>query len=167
MTRATSSNKSQRSSGGSSGQTTGKGRSTAKGRSTTQRSTSQRSTTQRSTTQRSTTQRSTSQRSATTRQSSGTQSTTESKPTSHGTTIELPFVTARFHTPDLSLPSGEDVAAAAQNVRNQLPSTERTLFLGALTLGAAFAWIEWPVALVIGVGTALASQGQQEPASAE
>lgn len=87
---------------------------------------------------------------------------------SQGTTVDLPFVTAEFHRPDFRLPTGDDIASAANTVRSQLPSREQALFYGALTLGTAFAMIEWPVALAIGVGTALAqhesrtSQGSSE-----
>ena len=73
--------------------------------------------------------------------------------------MNLPFVTANFHTPDVHLPSRQDVTSAASSaadtVRSQLPSPGQAAFYGALGLGAALSVIEWPVALAIGVGNAL------------
>lgn len=74
----------------------------------------------------------------------------------HSTTVDLPFVTAQFRIPDVALPtSREDLASAADSVRAQMPSRDHSLFYGGLALGTAFAFIEWPVALAIGVGHAL------------
>jgi hypothetical protein len=81
---------------------------------------------------------------------------------SHGTRVDLPFVSAEFHRPDVHLPSTQDVTAAAQVVRSQMPSPTHALFYGGLAAGAILSVIEWPVALAIGVGTALVSR---EPAS--
>lgn len=72
-----------------------------------------------------------------------------------GPTVELPFVTAQFHKPDLHLPGKEDVNSAVETVRSQLPSRDQALFYGGLAAGAAFSIIEWPVAVAIGVGNAL------------
>lgn len=95
-------------------------------------------------------------------QSSGAQSGS-SRSQSHGTTVDLPFVTAQFHTPEIHLPTQKDLTSAADSVRSQLPSRSHAVFYGGLALGAAFSVIEWPVALAIGVGTALVSRsGEQE-----
>lgn len=83
----------------------------------------------------------------------------------HEATVELPFVTAQFHAPEVRVPGREDVTSAANAVRSQLPSRDHALFYGALGLSAAFAVIDWPVALAIGVGTALVSRGSDQQAS--
>ena len=83
----------------------------------------------------------------------------------HEATVELPFVTAQFHAPEVRVPGREDVTSAANAVRAQLPSRDHALFYGALGLSAAFAVIDWPVALAIGVGTALVSRGSDQQAS--
>ncbi|MDR7304417.1 hypothetical protein [Haloactinomyces albus] len=108
---------------------------------------------QQSSTQRSSgTQQSSTQRSGGTRQRNGH---------GHSTTVELPFVTARFHVPDIQFPtSSQDFTSAAESVRAQLPSREHSMFYGGLALGTAFAFIEWPVALAIGVGHALLNRHQ-------
>ncbi|MHA6799756.1 hypothetical protein [Bounagaea algeriensis] len=84
--------------------------------------------------------------------------------TSYGTTVHLPFVTAEFHRPEMRLPDRQDFTSAAETVRAQLPSTKQTLFYGGLAAGTALSLIEWPVALAIGVGTAVVSseRGEQQ-----
>lgn len=96
-----------------------------------------------------------------------TASATDSGPERHGqngnaTTVELPFVTAQFHTPEIHLPTGQDLTSAARTVREQLPSREQGLFYGGLAVSAAFAVIDWPVAMAIGVGHALLSRSTHE-----
>lgn len=96
-----------------------------------------------------------------------TASTSDSGPERHrqngnATTVELPFVTAQFHTPEIHLPTGKDLTSAAQTVREQLPSREQGLFYGGLAVSAAFAVIDWPVAMAIGVGHALLSRSTHE-----
>lgn len=94
------------------------------------------------------------------RQSSGSSGRTSAQTAkqSQGTTVELPFVTAQFHKPDVHLPGREDFTSAAETVRSQLPSRDQALFYGGLAAGAAFSLIEWPVAVAIGVGTALVNR---------
>jgi hypothetical protein len=75
-------------------------------------------------------------------------------------TVNLPFVTARFRAPDLHLPSRGEVGAAARGVASFLPSPKAALYFGGLAVTAALEIIEWPVAVAIGVGTALASRGE-------
>lgn len=92
----------------------------------------------------------------------------------HGYRVNLPFVTAEFrapHMPRLSAPSmprvsmphvsmpnrralGEGIGAA----RNRLPSSARAAYYGGLAIMAALQLIEWPVAVALGVGTALAGR---------
>lgn len=101
------------------------------------------------------------QRPAGTQQTSGTRQEHD-----HSTTVELPFVTARFHIPDIQLPtSRQDLSSITESVRTQLPSREHSLFYGGLALGTAFAFIEWPVALAIGVGHALLNRHQHPEAA--
>ncbi|MBA8824789.1 hypothetical protein FHX42_002136 [Saccharopolyspora lacisalsi] len=106
------------------------------------------------------------QQQTTQRQESARQRTGESASTgqtdggqTRATTVDLPFVTAQFRIPEMRLPSGEDFNSAADSVRSQLPSREDSMFYGGLAAGAAFALIDWPVALAIGVGHAMLSRG--------
>jgi hypothetical protein len=75
-------------------------------------------------------------------------------------TVNLPFVTAQFRAPDLHVPSRKEVGAAARGVASFLPSPKAALYFGGLAVTAALEIIEWPVAVAIGVGTALAGQGE-------
>jgi hypothetical protein len=79
----------------------------------------------------------------------------------HAATVNLPFVTAQFHAPDLHLPKPrmQEVGAALQTVRSTLPSPGQALYYGGLALMAVFDLVEWPVAAAIGVGTALTRRG--------
>lgn len=78
----------------------------------------------------------------------------------HGTIVQLPFVTAEFHRPDVRLPGRAEVEGAVGTViggvRENLPPPEQMVYYGGLATLAAFSVIEWPVAAAIGVGTALA-----------
>jgi hypothetical protein len=75
-------------------------------------------------------------------------------------TVNLPFVTAQFRAPNLRLPSRGEVGAAARGVGSYMPSPKAALYFGGLAVTAALEIIEWPVAVAIGVGTALASRGE-------
>jgi hypothetical protein len=79
-------------------------------------------------------------------------------------TLNLPFVTAEFRAPELHAPIWGDVNAAARGAQSMLPSGKSLLFFGALAVAAAAEIIEWPVAVAIGVGSALAGQGAASPA---
>jgi hypothetical protein len=75
-------------------------------------------------------------------------------------TIDLPFVTATFHRPGISLPrvripNRQEMLFAAHTVQSYLPPPQQALYYGGLAALAAFEIIEWPVALAIGAGTAL------------
>lgn len=91
------------------------------------------------------------------------------QPAKHGTIVQLPFVTAEFHRPDVQLP--QDVEGAIGAVRKNLPPPEQLVYYGGLAALAVFSVIEWPVAAAIGVGTAVAQHaavqrfgGRQRPA---
>ena len=88
---------------------------------------------------------------------------------SGGPTVRIPFVTAQFHAADVHVPGKQEITSAANSavesagsavsaVREQMPSREHAIFYGALGGAAALSVIEWPVALAIGVGTALVSR---------
>lgn len=98
---------------------------------------------------------------------------TEHARRTHGTTVQLPFVTAEFHRPDVHLPGRAEVEGAIGAVRKNLPPPEQMVYYGGLAALAVFSVIEWPVAAAIGVGTAVAHhaaghglRGRQRPASA-
>jgi hypothetical protein len=75
--------------------------------------------------------------------------------------LNLPFVTAQFRKPDLHLPRlgrrKTGTGAVAAKARS-LSAAEIAYFAG-LGLLAAVELIEWPVALAVGAGTALARSG--------
>jgi hypothetical protein len=78
-------------------------------------------------------------------------------------TLNLPFVTAQFRKPELHLPrlGRPDVGAAAGTAAakaRSLSPAELAYYAG-LGLLAVVEVIEWPVALVVGAGTALARSG--------
>ena len=78
-------------------------------------------------------------------------------------TVNLPFVAAQFRVPDLHAPGREELGRVAQGARSMLPSGKSMLFFGGLAATAIAGVIEWPVAAAIGVGSALASQGEANP----
>jgi hypothetical protein len=79
----------------------------------------------------------------------------------HTATVNLPFVTAQFRTPDLHLPKPrpQEIGAVLESVRTFLPSPQQALYYGGLALMAAVELVEWPVVAAIAVGTALARRG--------
>lgn len=81
-------------------------------------------------------------------------------------TVNLPFVTATFRKPEITLPpvrvpNRKDVDAAVQTVQPYLPSPQQAAYYGALAALATVELIEWPVALAIGAGTAVVQRAQQ------
>lgn len=83
--------------------------------------------------------------------------------------MRIPFVTAQWHSADVHVPGKQEITSAANSavesagsavsaVREQMPSREHAIFYGVLGGAAALSVIEWPVALAIGVGTALVSR---------
>lgn len=90
--------------------------------------------------------------------------TQDREPGARSYRVNLPFVSAEFHAPRVSVPHvpmpnrrtiGDTVGAA----RDRLPSPGRIAFYGGLAAMAVLQLIEWPVAVALGVGTALASRG--------
>jgi hypothetical protein len=92
---------------------------------------------------------------------SGRKPATQPARSSHGTTVELPFVTAEFHRPDVHLPGRAEIEEAIGTVRKNLPPPEQMVYYGGLAALAVFSVIEWPVAAAIGVGTAVAQRTAQ------
>ena len=100
----------------------------------------------------------------------------------HTATIRLPFVTVEFRAPDIHLPSvpmsipdRHDLSGAVSSIRSRLPSPEQAAYYVGLGLLGVLEIIEWPVAVAIGVGTAIAhrqstatrTEPELEEASAE
>lgn len=87
------------------------------------------------------------------------------------TTVNLPFVTATFHRPEIHLPQipvpdRQQVHSAAQAVQPYLPSPGQVAYFGGLAALAVFEVVEWPVALAIGTGTALMGRSERPQARA-
>lgn len=77
-------------------------------------------------------------------------------------TVNLPFVTAEFRAPDIRLPSlpvrapdRNDLTGAVSAIRSRLPSPAQAAYYAGLGVLGVLELIEWPVALAIGVGTAM------------
>jgi hypothetical protein len=77
-------------------------------------------------------------------------------------TLNLPFVTAQFRRPDLHLPDVGAAAGAAAAKARSLSPAELAYYAGLGVL-AVVELIEWPVALAVGAGTALARSGRGLP----
>ncbi|OXM72926.1 MULTISPECIES: hypothetical protein [Amycolatopsis] len=73
-------------------------------------------------------------------------------------TVNLPFVRAEFRAPHV--PGRGEVTAALHTARSFLPPPRQLAYWGGLGLLAAVELIEWPVAVAIGVGTAIAGRGK-------
>lgn len=79
-------------------------------------------------------------------------------------TVRLPFVTAQFRAPEVHLPrlSGREISDAAGSVASMLPPPGKLAYYTGLGALAAFEVIEWPVAVAIGAGTAVAQRARSE-----
>jgi hypothetical protein len=62
----------------------------------------------------------------------------------------------------MSMPNRRSIGESVGAARNLLPSPERAGYFGGLAVKKTVELIEWPVAVVIGVGTALAGRGSSE-----
>ena len=71
--------------------------------------------------------------------------------------FDTPVMSLRIHRPHLRLPrlSTEPAERAARAARAALPPPARLAYYGGLGAAAALGAIEWPVAVAIGVGTAI------------
>ena len=82
------------------------------------------------------------------------QTTTEDRPDLLA--LDTPVVSVRVHRPRLRLPSDHGPAErAARAAKSALPRPSRLAYYGGLGAAAALGAIEWPVAVAIGVGTAI------------
>ncbi len=110
-------------------------------------------------------------RSSSTQRSAGGSGRAPSRSTSR-TAVNLPFVTAQirwapFRVPEVRLPVTRDdltgaVAGAASALRSHLPPPQQTAYYAGLGLLGALSLIEWPVAVAIGTGTAIALHGREQ-----
>lgn len=73
-------------------------------------------------------------------------------------TLDLPLVTTTIRTPHFAIPAVDAVANAA---REHMPSRRNALFYAGLAGTAAVGLIPWPVAVAIGIGTAVAQRDPQ------
>ena len=77
-------------------------------------------------------------------------------------TLNLPFVTAQFRAPRITMPHmlspnvrRDELTAAAQTARSFLPPPKQALYYAGLAALAATEVIEWPIAAAIAVGVAV------------
>jgi hypothetical protein len=83
----------------------------------------------------------------------------------HTTRVNLPGVSAEFRIPQLRMPrvpTPRQVVRAAGSATNYLPSRDRLLLYGGLGTAAVIGVIEWPVAIAVGAGVAVAQRSRQE-----
>ncbi|MFC7384946.1 hypothetical protein [Sphaerisporangium rhizosphaerae] len=95
--------------------------------------------------------------------------------TSNGDLIQLdtPVVSLHVHRPHMprmprmpgmSRPSGargQEMNRAVETARTFLPPPERLMYYGGLGLLAALGLVEWPIAVVVGASTAIASRAMR------
>jgi hypothetical protein len=77
--------------------------------------------------------------------------------------VNLPFVTAQFRRPEMHvprLPVRQEVGAAANVAQSFLPPPERLVYYAGLGALAALEVVEWPVAVAIAAGTAIAGRSR-------
>jgi hypothetical protein len=78
-------------------------------------------------------------------------------------TLDLPLMRMQFRVPELHAPTRKDLDSVARGAWSMLPSGRSMLLFGGLAATAVAGVIEWPVAVAIGVGSALASRGAAGP----
>jgi hypothetical protein len=74
--------------------------------------------------------------------------------------LNLPGMSAEFHKPQL--PSPNEMAHAAKAAPSLLPPTDKLLYYGGLGAAAVLGVIEWPVAIAVGAGIAIAQRSRHE-----
>jgi hypothetical protein len=88
----------------------------------------------------------------------------EEKPNRRTATVNLPFVTAQFRLPELPVDRlramSPELGQVARGAASFLPPPERLAYYTGLGALAAFQVIEWPVAVAIGAGTAVAGRSR-------
>lgn len=70
--------------------------------------------------------------------------------------IHVPLVTAELRAPSVHVPSRQEVGETVRQARSMLPSRSVLLFCGGLAATAALGVIDWPVAIAVGAGLAIA-----------
>jgi hypothetical protein len=93
-------------------------------------------------------------------QPSGEAQAGEERHTAH---VNLPLMSAEFRAPQMRMPTmpGQLVQAAGA-ATSLLPPRDRLLYYGGLGTAAVLGVIEWPVAIAIGAGIAIAQRSHQE-----
>lgn len=79
--------------------------------------------------------------------------------------VNLPLVSAEFRAPQLrmpTVPTPRGMVRAAGSATNYLPSRDKLLLYGGLGTAAVIGVIEWPVAIAVGAGVAVAQRSRQE-----
>ena len=88
----------------------------------------------------------------------------EQKPSRRTATVNLPFVTAQFRIPEVAVDRlramSPELGHVARGAASFLPPPERMAYYAGLGALAVFQVIEWPVAVAIGAGTALAGRSR-------
>jgi hypothetical protein len=77
-----------------------------------------------------------------------------------GVSVPVPIVIPRLKVYHLQVPGPSGIGQAGRSVTGRLPPPERLAFYGGLGAAAVFGVIDWPVAVAIGVGTAIARQAR-------
>jgi len=93
------------------------------------------------------------------------QPTTEDRPAERDLlSLDTPVMSLRIHRPHLRLPrmTTEPAGRAARAARSALPPPSRLAYYGGLGAAAALGAIEWPVAVAIGVGTAIGQRVRRD-----
>ncbi len=78
--------------------------------------------------------------------------------------LDTPVVSVHIHRPHLHLPRMTTAPAerAVRAARSALPAPSRLVYYGGLGAMAALGAIEWPVAIAIGVGTAIGQRVRRD-----
>jgi hypothetical protein len=74
--------------------------------------------------------------------------------------VNLPLMSAEFRAPQMPKPG--QLVQAAGAATSLLPPRDRLLYYGGLGTAALLGVIEWPVAIAIGAGIAIAQRSHQE-----
>ncbi len=80
--------------------------------------------------------------------------------TGHGVTIPVPIVTPHLKVLHPSVPGTSSIGHAGRSMARRIPPPGRLAFYGGLGAAATFGVIDWPVALAIGVGLAIAGRAR-------
>jgi hypothetical protein len=79
--------------------------------------------------------------------------------------VDLPGMSAEFRAPRLhmpAIPSPREAVRVADEATSFLHPRSRLLYYGGLGVAAAVGVIDWPVAIAVGAGVAVAQKSRQE-----